>query len=138
MWIVDTCIIIDLYEECPVFGEVSTQCLESVEAEGLAACPVSLVELAPAFAGNMSLQKEFLSTAFISFTEPWTSQDTETAHEAWARVTLARRKERLPRRPVADILIGAFAANRTGLVTRNPEDFRRWFPRLRIKSPHAP
>jgi hypothetical protein len=38
-------------------------------------------------------------------------------------------------RPIADILTGGFAKNRQDLVTRNPLDFRRWFPKLVIRQP---
>jgi hypothetical protein len=36
---------------------------------------------------------------------------------------------------VADILIGAFAADRQGLLTRNCADFRHAFPTLKIVEP---
>ena len=44
-----------------------------------------------------------------------------------------RRSGATPRRPIADILIGAFALNRRGLVTRNGADFRRWYPKLAVR-----
>ena len=36
---------------------------------------------------------------------------------------------------VFDLLIGAYAANRRGLITRNPDDFRKNFPDLTILQP---
>ena len=33
------------------------------------------------------------------------------------------------------MLIGAYASNRRGLITRNPADFRRNFPNLEILEP---
>jgi hypothetical protein len=36
---------------------------------------------------------------------------------------------------VADVLIGAFASTRGGLLTRNPGDFTPVFPSLRILGP---
>lgn len=36
---------------------------------------------------------------------------------------------------MADLLIGGFAVNRHGLVTQNPADFRRCFPKLAIREP---
>lgn len=39
------------------------------------------------------------------------------------------------RRPIADILIGAFAARHEGLVTRNPDHFRPFFPQLVLAEP---
>jgi len=65
----------------------------------------------------------------------WTFADTEVAHDAWTRQVAARRERRLPKRPVADILIGAFASRFDGLVTRNPEDFRALFPHLPLLDP---
>jgi hypothetical protein len=47
----------------------------------------------------------------------------------------ARRAKKSVRRPVADILIGAFASNRRGLITRNGTDLVRWFPGMRIIEP---
>lgn len=38
-------------------------------------------------------------------------------------------------RPIADILIGAYAANRRGLLTRNVKDFVNVYTDLKIKSP---
>ena len=36
---------------------------------------------------------------------------------------------------VADILIGAFASRRNGILTRNASDFRTVFPTLAIAAP---
>jgi len=67
--------------------------------------------------------------------ESWTMADTEAAHAAWNACVTARRTARIPRRPVADLLIGGFASNRQGLITRNAGDFRPWFPSLEILQP---
>lgn len=39
------------------------------------------------------------------------------------------------KKPIADVLIGALALRHDGLVTRNPADFRRHYPSLRIVEP---
>lgn len=134
-WIVDTCVVIDVLEADPLFGESSAQSLQTLLAEGLAVCPVTMVELAAAFDGNLPEKKRFLDLCGISWREAWTSRDTESSHQAWNDYVQFRRKRRLLKRPVADLLIGGFAANRKGLVTRNPEDFQRWFPDLTIIDP---
>jgi len=136
-WIVDTCVILDVLEADPQFGLESAKLLEKLLPEGLAIGPVTMVELAAAFAGNLSEQKSFLDQAGVSYHEAWTAADTETAHAAWNSYVAARRGHKIPRRPVADVLIGGFAANRRGLVTRNPDDFRRWFPHLKIREPRS-
>ncbi|ACB77230.1 type II toxin-antitoxin system VapC family toxin [Opitutus terrae] len=135
MWIVDTCVVLDVFEGDPRFGRSSAELLERLLSQGLALSPVTMVELAAAFAGDLEEQKRFLDQAGITYAEPWTPTDTESAHAAWNTYVMAKRQSRTGKRPVADILIGAFAVNRTGLVTRNAADFTRWFPRLKVREP---
>ena len=134
-WVVDTCIVIDILENDPNFGLRSATLLEAKLDEGLSICPVTFVELAPAFEGNANEQETFLRQAGIGFREGWTTADTRTAHLAWHQHIAARRSGILPKRPIADVLIGAFATNRRGLITRNHADFRRNFPELQILEP---
>jgi predicted nucleic acid-binding protein len=134
MWIVDTCVILDVLEDDPQFGRKSAELLQALLPQGLAISPVTMVELAAAFEGRIDEQKEFLRLAGISYAEQWTAADTETSHQAWNEYVKVRRADKIPKRPVADLLIGGFAMNRTGLVTRNATDFKRWFPKLKIKS----
>jgi predicted nucleic acid-binding protein len=132
-WAVDTCVLIDLLENDPTFGETSADLLEKSSRDGLVICPVTMVELAPAFDGSLGTQKHFLEQVGIDFTEGWTLADTECAHRAWHAYIQARRASDAPKRPIADLLIGAFACRHQGLITRNPTDFRRWFPKLKLR-----
>lgn len=134
-WVVDTCIVIDVLENDPSFGLRSATLLDARLAEGLSICPVTFVELAPAFEGNGDVQEGFLRQAGIGFRGGWTTADTRIAHRAWHLRITARRSGTLPKRPIADLLIGAYASNRRGLITRNPTDFRRHFPDLPILEP---
>jgi predicted nucleic acid-binding protein len=135
MWIVDTCVVLDVFENDPQYGLASAKLLQKLLPEGLAVSPVTMVELAAAFEGDISEQKRFLEQAGISHAESWTGADTEAAHRAWNAYVMSRRKGNIPKRPIADLMIGGFAVNRQGLVTRNPSDFRRWFPKLTIREP---
>ncbi len=65
----------------------------------------------------------------------WLQPDTEEAHRAWQRYVSARRAAKVPKRPLADILIGAFASRFDGILTRNENDFRTVFPALNIVTP---
>ena len=135
MWIIDTCVILDVFENDPQFGAASAKFLEKLLPDGLAVSPVTMVELSAAFDGDITEQKRFLEQAGISHADVWTAVDTEAAHRAWNAYVKARRADKVPKRPIADILIGGFAASRQGLVTRNPTYFRRWFPKLKIREP---
>jgi predicted nucleic acid-binding protein len=134
-WVVDTCVVIDVLENDPVFGRESADLLQKSLRSGLRICPVTMVELSPAFAGSLELQKHFLEQSGIDFTQGWTLADTECAHRAWNAYVQARRASETPKRPLADLLIGAFACRHQGLITRNPADFRRWLPKLRVRQP---
>jgi predicted nucleic acid-binding protein len=132
--VVDTCVVLDVLEGDPRFGLASAECLARWLDDGLVVCPVSYVELAPAFGGSAPLQDEFLGGVGIS-TVSWTDADTRLAHGAWAAHVARRRTGQAALRPVADVLIGAFACRFGGLITRNPNDFRAAFPDLRIVEP---
>jgi predicted nucleic acid-binding protein len=134
-WVVDTAVLIDVLEDDPEFGEASAAMLELLAEDGLAICPVTYAELAPAFEGSRALQEEFLAGAGVGFSEDWTRQDTLAAFEAWHADVRRRREGVGPRRPIADILIGAFAQRFQGLVTRDRDHFRPAFPQLEIRDP---
>ena len=134
-WVVDTCLVIDVLEDDPSFGRRAARLLQARLPDGLVLCPVTLVELAPAFAGNLHAEKGFLDLCGIDYTQPFLAADAEAAHAAWHRHIAAKRARRTNKRPVADILIGGFAMRFDGLLSRNRRDFRPWFPGLKIVSP---
>lgn len=134
-WVVDTCVLIDVAEADPTFGVASAKLLDLKRSEGLTVCPVTYVELAPVFNGDQVAQEEFLFNLGVNWPEAWTQSDTEEAHRAWHRYVAARRAAKIPKRPLADILIGAFASRCDGILTRNESDFRTVFPNLVIAVP---
>lgn len=134
-WVVDTCVIFDVFENDPQFGQASAKLLQRMLSDGLAVSTVTMVELSAAFDGDMLEQKRFLEMSGISHSEAWTVADTEASHRAWNAYVKARRADKISKRPIADLLIGGFALNRKGIITRNASDFRRWFPKLAIREP---
>ncbi len=134
-WVVDTCVVLDVLEGDPEFGLASARLIDKLAGEGLSLCPVSYIELAPAFLGDKKRQNEFLSEIGIEYAQSWDWNDTQQAHKAWDRYVGRRRQDRITKRPVADILIGAFSSGRKGLLTRNEADFRDVFPSLPIVKP---
>lgn len=134
-WVIDTCLLIDVAEADPTFGVASAKLLDSKRADGLTICPATYVELAPVFNGDQTAQNEFLFNLGVTWPEAWAHADTEEAHRAWNRYVTARRTARVSKRPLADILIGAFASRFDGILTRNESDFRTVFPALNITAP---
>ena len=135
MMVVDTCVIVDISDHDPVFGERSARILEEYADGGLLIAPVSYVELAPAFLGDVNRENQFLFELGIELPNGFDTSDTALAHAAWYRHILKKREGRSPRRPIADVLIGALAQANDGLITRNAKDFRALFPKLNIVAP---
>ena len=132
---VDTCLLLDIGLNDPQFASGSELLLDNHRHDGLVICPVSFVELAPAFAGQIDPLEKFLFNLVIDYREDWVWQDTRSANLAWARHTQLRRAKQAAKRPVADVLIGAFASRFQGLLTRNAVDFSKAFPKLTIVVP---
>ena len=54
------------------------------------------------------------------------------AHHAWYEHVLRKRKGEVAKRSIADVMIGAYALSKGGLITRNEDDFRSLYPTLKI------
>lgn len=134
-WVIDTCLLIDVLDDDPTFGEASAELIDTHIPEGLSISPVTYAELAPAFQGERTLQDEFLAAVGVSFHQDWTWEDTLRTHIAWHEHIRRRRRQGGPKRPLADLLIGSFASRFEGLLTRNPDDFRSAFPELELRLP---
>jgi len=134
-WVVDTSILIDVAEHDPTFGVASATILEEKLSRGLTVCPVTYIELGPVFEGRVDLQEEFLGKVGIDWTQAWTSHDTHAAFRSWSEYVRKRRSGIEAKRPIADILIGAFAGRFDGLITRNAKQFSRLFPELPVVEP---
>jgi predicted nucleic acid-binding protein len=134
-WVTDTCLLIDVAEADPQFGIASANLFDGLRADGLVTCPETYVELSPLFKANESAQQRFLHNLNATWLEPWTIADTREAYMGWHRYVANRRAGVAPRRPIADVLIGAFALRFQGLLTRNEADFRQVFPTLKILTP---
>ena len=54
IWVVDTCVLIDILKADPVFSKISSQALQAKMDDVLVIAPITYVELAPAFKGDVS------------------------------------------------------------------------------------
>ncbi len=134
-WVVDSNILFDVALDDPTFRPRSMDLLRKFRERGLVASPLTIVELAPSFDGDLAAIRTFLAALNIDSHESWTEADTVNGCAAWSRYVLQRRAAQTVRRPIADVLIGSFAQRFNGLLTRNRSDFRAVFPTLKIESP---
>ena len=134
-WVIDTCVLFDIFEADKDFALASADALDAHAADGLCIAPVTFVELAPAFHGNLDEEKAFLAGLGVEYDCEKIHEASEAAAKAWAAHVARKRAGHVTRRPVADALIGAFASVRQGLITRNASDFRALYPSLPIAEP---
>ena len=134
-WVVDTCILIDVLKADPIFARSSSAALQSKMDEVLVIAPITYVELAPAFRGNVEAQNEFLNALWIRYDFEGNREAVLAAHKSWYEHVLRKRSGIEERRPIADVMIGAYALSRGGLITRNESEFRTLYPTLEIFNP---
>jgi hypothetical protein len=135
MWVVDTCIIIDITSGDGEFSTKSADAIDAKRAEGLVVAPITYVELAPSFRGDIAKQDSVLSGMGIEFDFAGNRQAVLAAHKAWYEHALRKRLGEAVKRPIADVLIGAYAVEKGGLITRNEADFKTLYPNLTIFNP---
>ena len=99
-WVVDTCLVIDVLDDDPQYGEASATLLDSKADENLVLCPVSYVELAPAFLEDLARQDEFLRRVGIDVDIGWLREDTVRAHRGWAHYAELKRSQSVTNGPL--------------------------------------
>jgi len=136
VWVVDTCVLLDILDEIPPFAELAAETLDRKAEDGvLTIAPITYVELAPAFNGDREMQDLFLSRVGVNIDFGGTEAAVFTAHKAWYEHVMRKRAGTEKKRPIADIMIGAYAMQKGGLITRNEADFRALYPNLTIFNP---
>jgi len=135
IWVVDTCVILDVLDGKSEFSERSALALQSKLDDVLLIAPISYVELAPAFNGDVDAQNDFLLRMWVQCDFRGDEAAILAAHRAWHEHVLRKRAGEIRKRPIADVLIGAYALRKGGLITRNEDDFRSLYPLLNICNP---
>ena len=137
-WVVDTCVIIDVLRGDGEFSRLSADALDAKMEDGLMLSPISYVELAPSFNGDIAAQDRLLAEFGIDVSFDGNREAVFAACRAWHSHILRKRSGAAKKRPIADVMIGAYAMAKGGLITRNETDFRSLFPDLTIYNPEHP
>ena len=135
-WVVDTCVLLDILDEISPFAESAAEALDMKVEEGeLTVAPITYVELAPAFNGDRSMQDLFLRNVGVNIDFEGNAAAVLAAHKAWYEHIMRKRSGVEKKRPIADVMIGAYAMRKGGLITRNEADFKTLYPNLTIFNP---
>lgn len=136
-WVVDTCIILDILDGHAEFARPSSFAIQSKLDDVLTVAPITYVELAPAFNGDVAEQDAFLDGLWIQHDFDGGKDAVLAAHKAWYEHIMRKRAGTEKKRPIADVMIGEYAMQKGGLITRNESDFRTLYPSLTIFNPVA-
>ena len=109
--------------------------LQSKLDDVLTVAPITYVELSPEFNGDVAAQDAFLDAMWIQRDFNGNKEAVLLAHKAWHEHIMRKRAGSTRKRPIADILIGAYAMQKGGLITRNEAEFRTLYPTLTIFNP---
>lgn len=135
-WVVDTCVLLDILDDVAPFAEAAAEALDSKADDGaLTIAPITYVELSPAFNGDRSMQDLFLRSVGVGIDFGGDVATVLAAHRAWFEHIMRKRAGLEKKRPIADIMIGAYAMQKGGIITRNESDFRSLYPNLTIFNP---
>jgi predicted nucleic acid-binding protein len=127
--------LIDVFRGDKTFAAMSSMALQSKLDDVLTVAPITYVELSPEFNGDADAQDAFLDAMWIHRDFNGSKEAVLLAHKAWHEHIMRKRAGRARKRPIADVLIGAYALQKGGLITRNEADFRTLYPTLTIFNP---
>lgn len=113
-WVVDTCVIIDILRGDTEFSAPSADALDAKMQHGLLIAPITYVELAPSFGGNVAEQDELLADFGIGVEFGEDKEKILLAHRAWYEHVCRKRMGVEKRRPVADVLSGPMPCKKAG------------------------
>lgn len=130
--LVDTNVLIDLFDVGSPWEDWSIRHIERVRSEGpVVINPIIYAEMAAGYPLESALELALSPSRFVREDLPW-----EAAFAA-GHAFLAYRRDGGPKRsPLPDFYIGAHAAVRGySLLTRDQARYRAYFPMLRIIAP---
>lgn len=130
--LVDTNILIDLFDTGSPWEDWSTRSIERVRSEGpIVINQIVYAEMAAGFPVESALESALSPSRFVREDLPW-----EAAFAAGHAFMTYRRNGGPKSSPLPDFYIGAHASIRGySLLTRDQIRYRTYFPMLRIISP---
>lgn len=129
---VDSNVLIDVIENDPVWTDWSLGQLEPLITEHRAAInPIVYAEIAANYVEIEALERALADFDLVREQLPW-----EAAFMASQAYKLYRKRGGAKRSPLPDFYMGAHASLAGyALLTRDPQRYREYFPRLKLISP---
>ncbi len=130
--LVDSCVLIDVLADDPVWADWSLNQLEHCAALGpLLINPLILAEISPRFERASDLEVALAGLPLVKAALPW-----DAAFLAGQAFKVYRQSQGLKTSPMPDFYIGAHAlVGQLQLLTRDAARYRSYFPTLALVAP---
>lgn len=134
-YIVDPRLVVDILEGDSEWGVRSARLMDRYRNHRLLIAPNSYLALGPAFMGMRSLQDAFLANLGISVTQKFPIEVMDAAYKAWCAYNGDHPGASGPGSAFDSLYIGAIALLYDGIITRQGDLYRRYYPSLPVIEP---
>lgn len=133
MILVDSCVLIDVFDADPQWQQWSLDALQTYQGEGLAVNALVCAEIAPSF-GSVQQMQNALDLVHLVYS-PLSPTAAYLASQAFA----AYRKNKGPKSgTLPDFFIGAHAQTQGwAILTRDKARYRTYFPAVKLITPYT-
>ncbi|GAB4214004.1 MAG: type II toxin-antitoxin system VapC family toxin [Rhodoferax sp.] len=133
MILVDSCVLIDVFDADPAWQQWSLDALQAHRAQGLAVNALICAEIAPSFA-NLQAMQSALDLAQLVYA-PLSPATSYLAAQAFA---LYRQNRGIKTTTLPDFFIGAHAQTQGwAILTRDKTRYKTYFPAVKLITPET-
>ena len=134
-YIVDPRLVVDILEGDAEWGVRSARLVDGHRSDRLFVTPLSYLALGPAFMGMRPLQDAFLANLGIGVAQKFPIEVMNSAYRAWCAYKGDNPRASGPGSAFDSLYIGAFALLYDGILTRQGDLYRRYYPSLPVFEP---
>ena len=134
-YIVDPRLVVDILEGDAEWGVRSARLMDRHRNSRLFISPISYLALGPVFMGIRSMQDAFLANLGISVAQKFPIEVMDSAYKAWCAYKDDHPGASGPGSAFDSLYIGAFALLYDGIITRQGDLYRQYYPSLPVIEP---
>ena len=134
-YIVDPRLVVDILEGDAEWGVRSARLMDRSRNNRLFIAPISYLALGPVFMGIRSMQDAFLANLGMSVAQKFPIEVMDSAYKAWCAYKDDHPGASGPGSAFDSLYIGAFALLYDGIITRQGDLYRQYYPSLPVIEP---
>ena len=134
-YIVDPRLVVDILEGDAEWGVRSARLIDRHRNDRLFIAPISYLALGPVFMGMRSMQDAFLVNLGINVAQKFPIEVMNSAYKAWCAYKGDHPGASGPGSAFDSLYIGAFALLYDGIITRQGDLYRQYYPSLPVIEP---